>query len=165
MGKTHVVLPGNPGVGKSFIRNSLIGEVQFKARIHIGERMTSVLGRYEAPEYIYFDTPGLDDIKRRNWAAHEISQALEGACEMKLIFVVTLESGRLKPADLRTVKVVLQAIENVGVDTAERYSVIVNKCSSALMEVFEMYRPREEVRLQFHAMQDLWKIDFSRTIF
>ncbi len=160
MDKTHVVFAGNPGVGKSFILNSLIGQVTFKSGINIGEGMTKVLERYDASDYVYFDTPGLDDISIREQAALEISQALEGGCEMKLIFVVTLEAGRIKPADLTTIKVVLKAIEDVGVDASGRYSVIVNKCNSTLMKQFEMVRPREKVRSTFCMVKYLRDIEF-----
>ncbi len=164
MAKTHVVFAGNPGVGKSFILNSLIGQVKFKAGINIGEGMTKVLERYDAPDYVYFDTPGLDDIAMREQAALEISQALQGGCEMKLIFVVTLEAGRIKPADLTTIKVVLKAIEDVGVDASGRYSVIVNKCNSTLMKQFQMMRPREKVRSTFCMVKYLQNIEFFQKI-
>ncbi len=160
MTKTHVVFAGNPGVGKSFIFNSLIGQVKFKAGINIGEGMTKVLERYDAPDYVRFDTPGLDDIAMREQAALEISQALQGGCEMKLFFVVTLEAGPIKPADLTTIKVVLKAIEDVGVDVSGRYSVIVNKCNSTLMQQFEMVRPREKVRSTFCMVWYLRDIEF-----
>ncbi len=164
MDKTHVVFAGNPGVGKSFILNSLIGQVNFKSGINIGEGMTQVLERYDAPDYVYFDTPGLDDIAMREQAALEISQALEGGCEMKLIFVVTLEAGRIKPADLTTIRVVLKAIEDVGVDASGRYSVIVNKCNSTLMKHFAMVRPREKVRSTFCMVKFLQNIGFFPNI-
>ncbi len=76
MSKTHAVFVGNPGVGKSFILNSLIGQVTFKSSLNVGYGMTNVLQRYDAPDYVYFDTPGLDDIAMREQAAREISKAL-----------------------------------------------------------------------------------------
>ncbi len=160
MYKTHVVFAGNPGMGKSFILNSLIGQVKFKSGMNIVEGMTSVLQRYDARNYVYFDTPGLDDVNNRRRAAHEISKALKGGCEMKLIFVVTFESGRIRSQDLATISLVLKAIEKEGVNTKQRFSVIINKCSPVLMRQSKNMRVREKIRASFGGEIILKNIEF-----
>ena len=160
MGKTHVVIVGNPGRGKSFILNSLIGRVCFKSGLSIVDGLTQVMQRYDARDYVYFDTPGLDNKSRRKMAGREISKALEGGCTMKLIFVVTLESGRVNPADLTTLDVVLKGIQDEGVVTKAHYLVMINKCSPNLMEEVQKMRPHEEYRAQFGGAASLRNLEF-----
>jgi hypothetical protein len=68
------------------------------------------------------DTPGLDDIAAKKQAAAEIEAALKRNGRYRLVFVVTLESGRCRSADAATVKRVL---ESVSVDVP--FAVIINK--------------------------------------
>jgi len=73
----------------------------------------------------YGDTPGLDDINRRLQAAHEINLALKQNGNYRIFFVVTLEAGRVRPADVTTMQIVLAAIKLPNVS----YGIIINKCT------------------------------------
>jgi len=72
----------------------------------------------------FVDTPGLADVKMREEAAHEISKALrhkEG--DYKIVFIVAEESGRVRPTDGVTMKLVLDALP----DKRTPYGIVVNK--------------------------------------
>ena len=121
---------GNPGTGKSTLLNALIGKPLFKAGVTLGAGMTTTLQLQQADDGItYGDTPGLADIKLRKTAAAEISKALKsGDDHYKLIFVVTVEAGRVRPADGVTMKLVLDALPpNVP------YGIIINKVTKKII--------------------------------
>lgn len=133
----HVVITGNPGVGKSAITNTLIGKVEFESGVTLHRSMTAVLQTRTVENVKYSETPGLDDEWVREKAAQEISRAINAATRMKLVVVVTLESGRIRPADVATIDVILTAIEAVGVDVNNRFSLIVNQCHEGELSLLE----------------------------
>lgn len=125
--KPYIILVGNPGVGKSTILNSLTNEPTaiFEAGVSWGTGLTTAIQLYETDAYFLGDTPGLSDIETREQAAREISSLLRKATYLKLIFVVTLEAGRVKPDDLTTMNLILESID-IG-DTTNKFAIIVNK--------------------------------------
>eukprot|EP01091_Cochliopodium_minus_P017801 TRINITY_DN705_c0_g1_i2.p1 TRINITY_DN705_c0_g1~~TRINITY_DN705_c0_g1_i2.p1 ORF type:complete len:318 (-),score=95.26 TRINITY_DN705_c0_g1_i2:76-1029(-) len=132
--KEQIILVGNPGVGKSTILNGLIGKLIFKSGLSYGTGMTQYLQIYEHSDgYIYADTPGLDDINRRKEAALEITKSLQRNGCFKIIFVVTVEAGRVKTADVTTMNLVLDSI-----DFPITYGVIINKCSAPFLKGLEI---------------------------
>ncbi len=88
--------------------------VVFKSGISLGTGLTTHLQKHAVPgtNITYIDTPGLTDIKRRKEAAEEIAKALRQAAEddrFKLVFCITLEAGRVRPADFSTISLVRTA--------------------------------------------------------
>src|SRR5690606_19837181 len=75
---------------------------------------------YEGRKYI--DTPGLNDMKSRKEAAREIETALKENTIYKIIFVITLEAGRAKSQDFKTVNTICEAIT-----VPFNYGIIFNK--------------------------------------
>ncbi|KAI0558753.1 P-loop containing nucleoside triphosphate hydrolase [Gracilaria domingensis] len=142
----RIVVAGNPGVGKSAILNGIIGTAKFPSGISIAKGMTEVLQNVSFDNKIYSDTPGLNDEDMREQAAKEISKAFEGGGLFKLLFVVTLEAGRVRPSDLATIDTILDAIKKVNVETDKKYSVIVNKCEEQVLQALE--NPQAEARLR-----------------
>ncbi|KNE68640.1 hypothetical protein AMAG_12804 [Allomyces macrogynus ATCC 38327] len=121
---------GNPGSGKSTLINSVARECVTKAGVNAGAGIQhNTLLRFPIDGVTWIDTPGLSDITHRTRAAALITEALqhEKGC-YRLIFVVTTEAGRVRPEDLATMTIVLNAIHKKDVP----YGVIVNKLSKRL---------------------------------
>lgn len=128
---------GNPGVGKSSIINALKQEEVAKSGVNIGIGLTQFFSEYkhqhEGNNYLLFDTPGLDDIKMRAKAAEEIENALKQEGVYKLFFVITLEAGRVKPADITTIEMVMDAIKREEIV----FNIIINKVTKSEKNAFE----------------------------
>jgi GTP-binding protein EngB required for normal cell division len=127
---------GNPGVGKSTILNGLVGEPLFKSGNSFGRGLTQVLQIEQASSgAMYGDTPGLADVELRQKAAEEICKALKtNHGRYQLIFVVTEEAGRIRPVDVATIKLVLDALSK---DRRMPYGIIVNKISKKRVRQLE----------------------------
>ena len=118
------IFVGNPGAGKSTLLNALLGRVEFRSGTSIATGLTAHLQWAKDDTGIkYGDTPGLADVRKREAAAEEISSALRAGGVYQLVFVLTLESGRVKPDDIATIQLVLAAIQKDDF----QYAVIVNK--------------------------------------
>lgn len=123
----RLVILGNPGTGKSTLLNSMIGSVQFASGFSAGTGMTQSCASFHDPNknIFYFDTPGLDDVQIREQAAGEIEKVFRSKkASYKLVFVVTLEAGRVRAADVVTMKLILRALP-----AKSPHGVIVNKVS------------------------------------
>jgi GTP-binding protein EngB required for normal cell division len=138
--KPYVVLAGNPGTGKSTILNGLIGEYAFKSGVSLGQGMTMALQLFETTDCFYGDTPGLADAKIKEQAAAEIhnlfKKCLNDGGQLKLIFVVTLEAGRVKPADVVTMNLILASISS-QTEIANHFGILVNKVSNGVIAQLE----------------------------
>lgn len=143
-----VVFVGNPGAGKSTLLNSLLGKPRFASGISIGTGLTTRTEVHQEEGVQYVDTPGLDDFLTREVAASQISAALSGSGPLQLVFVCTLESGSVKPADVATIDAILSALESAGTHVRNRFCVIVNKCSPNEMQKLTT-EARERLRNDF----------------
>ena len=131
MSQQYRLFIGNPGVGKSTLVNCLAQEVLFKNGVSVGSGMTYQMERREHDGIVYMDTPGLADIRLRKAAAVAITTALRQNGMYQIYFVVTLESGRVRPQDLATIKLVLENAKDITY-----YSLIVNKLTKTLYNKF-----------------------------
>ena len=116
---------GNPGVGKSTLLNSVAGKVVFKSGVSAGKGLTSQLDQVNVGTISYCDTPGLADDTHRKAAGVAISQVLKAGGPCQIIFVVTEEAGRVRPQDAATMRLVLDAAQEIS----NLFGIIVNKCT------------------------------------
>lgn len=120
-----IIAIGNPGSGKSTTLNYLAQQkpVLFKSGVSYGSGMTYALDSKEVNGITYCDTPGLNDPALRKPAGEAISKALKKGGKTKILFFITLESGRSKNDDVTTMNLILQAAPEIG----NNYGIIVNK--------------------------------------
>lgn len=133
MPQEHVLFIGNPGTGKSTLLNALIGQLEFKSGVSFGSGLTYSFAKVTHNGVVFCDTPGLEDVEIRQRAAEEITKALKQAGSYRVFFVLTCESGRVRPPDVALIDTVRDALEG-AVDSSFQHSVIVNKVSKKLMQ-------------------------------
>lgn len=146
-----LALIGNPGSGKSTILNGLAGKAIFESGISIGEGLTTAIQVWEENGIMLIDTPGLEDAQRKEAAGKELDKMLAKNIPIKMAFVVTLEHGRVRPADCVTIDLVLSAIENA--DTNNKFGVIINQVSAGILRHLEE-NPRKEAVLRKQITRD-----------
>ena len=127
---------GDPGCGKSTLLNALCGNVSFEAGLSRGSGLTKALDSKVINGKRYSDTPGLDDTKHRKAAAVAIQNAVQWGGNVKLIFVITVEAGRIRASNLATMRIVLKALLAAGVVVDRRFSVLINKMSAGELRLW-----------------------------
>lgn len=131
----HIVVVGDPGTGKSTLLTSLCeGAATFRSGVSIGSGLTYELQTEVFCGKRYSDTPGLNDPIKKQAAADAIANAIILGGAIKLLFVITLEAGRVRASNLATIQIVLDALVARGVTVAHRFSVIINKMSPKELE-------------------------------
>jgi GTP-binding protein EngB required for normal cell division len=131
----NILFVGNPGSGKSTLLNSYAGKVVFRSGVSCGKGLTFVFDTYAINKTTrLFDTPGLNDAARRAAAGEAITESLKQYGTYKIVFVMGLDEGRVRPADIVTMKEILYACPEIE---AESYSVVINKCDQRLLRTLD----------------------------
>jgi len=132
---TDVIVCGNPGVGKSALLSSITGAT-FPSGLSFGSGLTSACQTFRASDNVsYVDTPGLADVLRRENAAKEIASAFQQSLahghNVKIVFVFSLESGRIRTDDLLSLQQIMSSLrDSTGAPLgANQCAVVVNKCT------------------------------------
>lgn len=151
----HIICIGNPGVGKSTILNTIIGTVEFPSGPSFVSGLTKRTARVERlideQMYTLVDTPGLDDLHGRQEAARQISHALSvSETRLRILFIATLEAGRVRASDLATLDTVVTALDNAGLPIAGRFSLLINKCEQSVYEALEDYDQAQKILSSFN---------------
>lgn len=116
---------GNPGTGKSSTINCLVGKQLFHSGVSsCGTGVTYELDIQEHDNVQYMDTPGLADVNLRKDAAAAIEKALRIGGNFQVIFMMVLDDNRIREDDLCTMKIVLQAANQLP---PEGYAIMFNK--------------------------------------
>lgn len=155
-----ILFIGNPGVGKSTLINGLVGQKVATAGVKIGSGLTEFFHEYESGGISYLDTPGLEDIEMRKQAAREIEKALKQNGTYRIFFVFTLEAGRIKPADITTIDLVMDAI-NIA---RKEFNILINKLNKQEKEKLlgnetDMKGLYRQITLGRHKTDKIWYID------
>lgn len=137
-----IIFCGNPGVGKSTLLSS-ISNCRFESGLSYGGGLTCELqwqtNEKSWPGYRFADTPGLADIALAEKASQAITQALQDAAmkgrTVKIYFVVTCESGRVRPDDYITITKVMDSMKLADGTRPDmnQYAVIINKCGEGML--------------------------------
>ena len=144
---------GNPGAGKSTLLNCLMvmkhGKVEplFRSGVNIAKGLTYKLEQKTIGDYVYMDTPGLDDVEMRKQASKAISEALKQGGMYLIVFIVRESSGKIYPSDLATIKTVLQSAPEI-----KHYGVIINKLSKPIYDKFSIEENRSRIQNLFESI-------------
>ena len=124
-----VTFYGQPGVGKSTLAKSILGEAIFESGTSLAGPVTTRNQAQQHGGILYIDTPSLDNAEVRKRAAEDIEEALENNENYKVVFVLTLDNGKLRPADLVSIGTVCDAVR-----TPFHYGLIFNKVEKDIMD-------------------------------
>lgn len=139
--KRSIIFIGNPGAGKSTLLNTFAGRPLFNSGVSIGKGLTTkiqILECVDGKNHL-IDTPGLADLVRKQSATSEITKAFSISQKFKLVFVITVEAGKIRSADIAAIYSVMSALRDAGIDMTNKYGIVVNKLNRKLIEQFQKY--------------------------
>ena len=150
---------GNHNCGKSSLLNSLAKENLFisSSILHQLEEKTS-----SKNGDIFIDTPGLDNIEFGDQVGKEITEIMNKGGELKILFIITLDQGRINLEDVRSMKFVLEAAPSIG----QKYGVVFNMISKRIFRDLKTDSIRVDyINVMFNGFPDQKKCDHSNITF
>jgi hypothetical protein len=109
--------------------NSIFQQPSFESGLSFSTGLTATKQERVHEGKLYIDTPGLDDVEKRDQAAREIEEALKHNNNYKIVFVAKIDSGRIRTNDLLTINRICEAIK-----TSFEYGIIFNQVSKRVIE-------------------------------
>lgn len=131
METVHVVVSGNPGVGKSTILNSILGRNHFTAGVsYDGAGVTNRVTKVRHHGIFLVDTPGVSEIDKSSDNMKTLIDAISAQVNTKVLFIMTVDAGRVKPADVLLFQLIL---DHVGRNNIRNVALIINKVGTIVM--------------------------------
>lgn len=128
----NIILIGNPGVGKSTLLSGFAQKALFQSGFSLGGGLSSFLQKERHNGVVLIDTPGLGDVHNPDKCANEINEGLRSGGLFKILFIVCLQEGRMRPDDLAVMELVLKAAQQIGTE----YGVVINKADTDTIKAF-----------------------------
>jgi len=132
--KKNLLFIGNRGVGKSTLLNCIMNK-RFRGELREDQLfgISTQSNMIRVADTTYMSRESLDDEDERKKTAEAITEALKNGGKYQIVFVVTLEAGRVRPADVATMTLVLESANEIT-----HYGVIFNNLEeSVLREIKE----------------------------
>jgi GTPase Era involved in 16S rRNA processing len=128
----RIVLIGEPGVGKSLLGNIFCGIPVFKTGISTDlSGLTKVTQVCDFGGYTLVDNPGINDaIMGNQKTREEILNSLKKEDDYLVVHVVTLESGRARPFDIVTHKIIKESLSKIN----DKILLLVNRVNDKIGE-------------------------------
>lgn len=143
----HIAMIGNPGTGKSTLLNGLAGKPVFDAGFSLGGGLTKDMSSFSLSKLTLYDTPGLNDVIHRMEAARQIQRLLDISEDIRLVFVMTLQAGRIRVEDVTTMHIVLDALSRPSSKSlVDKYAIILNKLSTVELDYLKSAEGRKMKR-------------------
>lgn len=123
---------------ESTILNALCGTARgqwmpFRSGLSVASGMTTALQTEVVNGVRYSDTPGLDDVELKQRAAAAIADAIRLGGSVRLLFVLTMEAGRIRGSNLATIRIILDALTAADIDVDRRFTVALNNMTAGEM--------------------------------
>jgi len=157
-----IIVMGNPGSGKSTILNQIVQTPIFRSGLSFdGTGVTKEIQSCRMKKMLLVDTPGLNDDNRnaRIKASKEIEKLFKHLKNknVKLFFVITLESGRLRPDDVLVIILINEILK-----FESSYSIIFNKLESSLIKEFSYNRSIAQYESDLIKTRSVFKIQCNK---
>ena len=132
-GKAALIFNGNPGVGKSFLLNSIAkyigrGDNLFQSGLSKdGAGVTMDVQMEDLGRFIGLDVPGLFDPAKFDHCKAMINEALKRQGNYKIVFVLQFINGRVQAQDVAAMAAALSGLEDKEGDIANRFGIVFNQ--------------------------------------
>ena len=124
-----IVFLGKSGVGKSTLCNSIFQKIIFRSGTSNINGVTAKQQQYLYNNKLYIDTPALAEVEINKITAGEIEKALKQDNNYKIVFVATLNGGRIDEYDFVAINKICDAIK-IPFD----YGLIFNKVTKRIIQ-------------------------------
>ena len=141
--KPLVIFVGAPGTGTSALANSVIGKPVFHAAYSDSFQLYT-----DCPEVDFCQFMLDDNLKRYN-AGEEIKAGLSARGRVKIIFVVRLDDGRLRPYHCNTINIVMKVLNLNRDQVSDHFAILINMLTSRAYTRLQSFVEANKLKEQF----------------